>query len=284
MKFYKDPWTHSGFRVEVTSDPEQPVSHFGEYVVDRNHVLDFHTHTTWELVLQTEGASTWTEGSRKCHLQKGDLLICPPGLPHGKTHRGNEEFRIYFAGLRMDPALWRPLQPYLSRKHMVKIGQAIEIAKNFRTLEDELVLGRARQSDGVELAWRQLWLGVYRLAATPRRNWNRAGQWLSLRVKSMVEAQPGERWTLPSMARLVGYSPNHFAGIFKLQSGRTFHQYLMDARIDVAKEALQLGEQSLTEIALQSGFSSSQHFSSAFLQKTGMSPSRWRSRRRAANR
>jgi len=262
--------------MELDSDTSHPVSHFGEYVLDRNLVVAFHSHATWEMVLQTGGSSTWTEGSRTCRLEMGDLLICPPRVPHGKTHRGNSEFRIYFAGLRMDPERWPSLRPLLSQKHMVKIGQAGEITRNFRILEDELLAERPQQQEGVWLAWKQLWLGVYRLACSPRRTWNQANRWLAQRVKSLVEAQPGERWTLPGMARLMGYSPNHFAGLFKQQSGRTFHQYLLDARIEAAKAALQLGEQTLTEIALQSGFGSSQHFSAAFCRKTGTSPSRWK--------
>ena len=260
----------------------QPVSHFGEFLLDQNHVLDFHSHTTWELVLQTKGASTWTEGSRKCTLQEGDLLICPPELPHGKTHRGESAFRIYFCGMSMDFALWPALLPYLSQNHMVKISHAIELARNFRILEDELLSERPRQQDGVHLAWRQLWLAVFRLASTPQRTWERADMWVSQRVKGLVESQPGEPWALPTMARMLGYSANHFAGIFKKQSGQSFHQYLMDVRIEAAKEALRHGERSLTEIALQTGFCSSQHFSNAFSKKTGSSPSKWLLREKPA--
>jgi len=283
MKFYKDPWSLSGFRVEVTSNPDHLVSHFGECLLDRNHVLAFHSHATWELVLQTKGSSTWTEGARKCQLQEGDLLICPPGLSHGKTHRGTSDFRIYFAGLRMDPALWPSLRQHLSRRHMVQIARAIQITRNFRILEDELLFDRPQKSVGVELAWRQLWLAVYRHAATPRGTRSVTDQWLAQRVMSLVEAQPGEHWTLADVARLMGYSPNHFAGLFKRQSGQTFHQYLMDARMEAAKEALRLGEQSLTEIALQTGFGSSQHFSSAFHRKTGTSPRGWKLRSAGAS-
>ncbi|MFA7345921.1 MAG: AraC family transcriptional regulator [Terrimicrobiaceae bacterium] len=258
------------------------MSHFGEYVLDRNHVVPFHSHATWELVLQAGGSSTWTEGSLTCQLEQGDLLICPPGVPHGKAHRGPSEFRIYFAGLQMDPERWPALRPLLSQKHMVRIGQAGEIAKNFRILEDELLSKRPQQQEGVELAWKQLWLGVYRLACSPKRTWDQADRWLTQRVESLVEEQPGERWTLQTMARLMGYSPNHFASLFKQQTGQTFHQYLLDARIETAKAALRLGEQTLTEIALQSGFGSSQHFSAAFCRKTGTSPSRWKSRQISA--
>lgn len=280
LVYCKDPWTLSGFRVEV-HEPDGLVSHFGEYVLDRNHVLDFHSHATWELVLQTKGTSVWVEGSRQCRLREGDLLVCPPGLSHGKTHRGSLPFRIYFAGLRMDPAQWPLLRRHLSENHFVRIAQAIEITADFRHLEDELLLERLRQGDGVKLAWSRLWLAVYRLAATPQRTWGQHDQRLSLQVKGMIESQPGEHWTLVTTARLVGYSPNHFAGLFRRQTGQTFHQFLMETRIEGAKKFLELDQRSLTDIALDLGFSSSQHFSSAFSKKTGISPLRWRQRLQA---
>jgi AraC-like DNA-binding protein len=43
-------------------------------------------------------------------------------------------------------------------------------------------------------------------------------------------------------------------------------------RVDQAKKMLEKGESNLTEIALETGFSSSAYFSRVFRQEVGMSP------------
>jgi two-component system response regulator YesN len=57
--------------------------------------------------------------------------------------------------------------------------------------------------------------------------------------------------------------------------GITLVTYLNRYRVDHAKALLKNGDMNLTEIALETGFSSSAYFSRVFRQETGMSPSEY---------
>lgn len=67
-------------------------------------------------------------------------------------------------------------------------------------------------------------------------------------------------------------SPPHLHKIFLKFAGKTPYQYIMECRHKKAKEMLETTGASIEEIARQSGFVNTPHFSTTFRQKEGMSP------------
>jgi AraC family transcriptional regulator len=275
MQVFKDRGTLSGYRLGVPESADFPVSHIGEYLLPKSHVLSPHKHETWELLLQLSGRSTWSQGAQQILVNEGELLICPPGMLHGKDRWETADYRILWTGCRMDPELWPRLRGHLPQNRMSTLPEAGEIATYLRILEGELLLNRLCQREGVILAWKELWIAIYRLAASQERYSSRGTGWLVQRVRTLIAGQPGERWTLRAVSRMMGYAPNYFARLFKAESGQSFHQYLMSVRIGAAKEALAIGSESITQIAIKLGFSSSQHFSRVFAERTGVTPTHW---------
>jgi signal transduction histidine kinase/DNA-binding LacI/PurR family transcriptional regulator/AraC-like DNA-binding protein/response regulator of citrate/malate metabolism len=82
--------------------------------------------------------------------------------------------------------------------------------------------------------------------------------------------------SLKDVARSVGISKEYLARCFQQETGLTLVTYLNRYRIGQAKARLEAGEQNLTEIALEVGFSSEPYFSRVFRQEVGMSPSAYR--------
>ena len=62
--------------------------------------------------------------------------------------------------------------------------------------------------------------------------------------------------------------------------GTSFQRELGEHRLRAAQRALDDGTQPITAIAIEAGFSTPQHFSTAFKKFTGLSPTEWRARRR----
>jgi AraC-like DNA-binding protein len=81
---------------------------------------------------------------------------------------------------------------------------------------------------------------------------------------------------LPEIARAVHTSPYHLARLFRRETGIPIHQYLNRLRLGLALERLADGVAGLTELALDLGYSSHSHFSEAFRQAFGTSPSAFR--------
>ena len=80
-----------------------------------------------------------------------------------------------------------------------------------------------------------------------------------------------ENLKLENLAQISGLSKYHFLRKFKEEFSMTPHAYLLQIRIQNAKNML-LNHQSLTNIALSCGFSDQSHFTRVFNKIYGMSP------------
>ncbi len=84
--------------------------------------------------------------------------------------------------------------------------------------------------------------------------------------------------TLEDMASLMGFSKFHFSRLFKDYTGYTFCDYLNYRRIKATEELLPRANLSITEIAMQVGFSSISTFNRLFRLYKKCSPSEYRSK------
>ncbi|MGV2831164.1 AraC family transcriptional regulator [Myxosarcina sp. GI1(2024)] len=81
---------------------------------------------------------------------------------------------------------------------------------------------------------------------------------------------------LADLAQLVEMSQSHFSRLFKQSMGLSPYQYLLQQRVERAKQLLKKTNQSLVEIALACGFVSQSHFTRQFRQATGVTPKAYR--------
>src|SRR5271156_4532043 len=81
---------------------------------------------------------------------------------------------------------------------------------------------------------------------------------------------------LAELANVACFSEFHFHRIFTAVSGETLNNFTNRLRLEKAARLLRYSEQSLTDIALECGFSSSATFSRAFRSGYDTSPSQFR--------
>jgi len=82
--------------------------------------------------------------------------------------------------------------------------------------------------------------------------------------------------TLPELAKIAGINEYKLKRGFKEIFNQTAFSYLSDLRLEKAKNDLMDGKKQATEIALELGYCSLQHFSSAFKKKFGIPPNQAR--------
>src|SRR5262250_3772093 len=81
---------------------------------------------------------------------------------------------------------------------------------------------------------------------------------------------------LEELAKVACFSEFHFHRIFRAVSGETLNNFTNRLRLEKAARLLRYSDQSLTDIALDCGFSSSATFSRAFQSGYDTSPSQFR--------
>ncbi|MBD2258365.1 helix-turn-helix transcriptional regulator [Pseudanabaena sp. FACHB-2040] len=78
--------------------------------------------------------------------------------------------------------------------------------------------------------------------------------------------------SLAELAGTINISPTYFASLFKRAMGISPHQYVIQQRVERAKEMLERTDLAIADIALQVGFSSQSHLTQHFKRFAGMTP------------
>jgi AraC-like DNA-binding protein len=97
-----------------------------------------------------------------------------------------------------------------------------------------------------------------------------------MKLEQELRQNLSHQWTVEEMAALVGLGTTLFNEKVKSYSGFSPLNYLINIRISEAIKLLKIPKISLTDIALDTGFYSSQHFSTTFKKLTGYTPSEFR--------
>jgi AraC family transcriptional regulator len=107
--------------------------------------------------------------------------------------------------------------------------------------------------------------------------------WQSRRVVDLLQGHLDGQVKLTTLAEECRLSVSHFARSFRRSFGTSPHRYLILRRVEIAKTLLTETNNSLVEIAAQTGFSDQAALTRTFATIVGATPAKWRrehSRRR----
>ena len=90
-------------------------------------------------------------------------------------------------------------------------------------------------------------------------------------------ANYNESITLQDIARQLNYSPAYVSTIFSTYAGQNFKAYLDNLRVNRAADLLKNAGMTVSEIAMQCGFSTLRTFNNTFRRITGTTPTAYRS-------
>jgi AraC-like DNA-binding protein len=96
------------------------------------------------------------------------------------------------------------------------------------------------------------------------------------RAKEIIAANLDGALSLEQVAQECGLSTSHFARAFRQSTGVAPHRWLVQRRVEAAKELLRNRDLALTDVALQCGFADQSHFTRTFTRTVGSSPGTWR--------
>lgn len=95
-------------------------------------------------------------------------------------------------------------------------------------------------------------------------------------VIEYIEDNLQRNLSLIELAKIVQMSPNYFVRLFKQSTGVTPYQYVLDCRINKAKELLKNRKLTLAEISQQLGFYDQSRFTNTFSKRMGITPKKYR--------
>ncbi|WP_276365483.1 AraC family transcriptional regulator [Chryseolinea sp. H1M3-3] len=144
------------------------------------------------------------------------------------------------------------------------MSQEIGYLTRVNHLIDSLFISVARQST---------------LQADSRRDFPRT----FMKLERTLRLNLAHQWSVEEMAALFGLGTTSFTEKVKSFTGFSPMNYLINIRISEAIKLLKRADANFTNIALETGFYSSQHFSTTFKKLTGYTPGQFRKRNASQN-
>ena len=95
-------------------------------------------------------------------------------------------------------------------------------------------------------------------------------------AKQYIKQNYGKPITLELVSEQVGFTPAYFSTLFKKETGSTFSEYLLETRMEAAKDMLKDTNLSVAAICEQVGYSDSKYFTKTFTRETGLKPNQYR--------
>ncbi len=236
-----------------------------------------------------EGKFEWLIGDKSVTAFPGDTLFISPGLPFGHVESVLEIGSFSWLYLRTNFNGEETAQFAMSRLLMHERSEIIgsltanmfdglvkmDAGKIIRKILQELRLQEAGYESAVHSLVDELLTRICRTLTQQniyRQDFTQDFTELENRLRNDLSHQ----WSLDEMAAIVGMGTTAFNDKVKSFSGFTPINYLINIRISEAIKMLRQTDLSITDIALETGFYSSQHFATTFKKLTGFTPSQYK--------
>jgi AraC-like DNA-binding protein len=107
--------------------------------------------------------------------------------------------------------------------------------------------------------------------------------WQARKVREYIESHITEPVLVADLCALVQRSEAHFSSSFKHTFGESPHVFLVRRRVELAAQYMLTTDASLSDIAVQCGFTDQAHLCKQFRQAVGQTPAAWRRAQRSHN-
>lgn len=269
----------------------QPNSTIRFWYNDTMTFYEPHWHSAFEMIMPVEGSYLVTIGQQTFELTPGDIFLIPSGELHSlkAPSRGGRfiflfEFDMiwqikgsaYLASCLSSPLLInRSTCPSIYEEELYLFTQLCQDYLQEDSLRDVSIYAKLLT---LFLNYGRQRLNADSSEAIPQPSHasqkNYAEKFNA--VFAYLDRHFAEDLTLETVAAVAGFSKFHFSRTFKQLSGYNFYDYLCHRRIKSAEMMLMQPGLSISQIALQSGFSSIATFNRTFKKLKGCTPTQYR--------
>lgn len=252
--------------------------------------FDAHWHTALEIIMPTENYYEVASGNETYHVLPGEILIIPSGEMHQLIAPPSGKRFIFLFDMTTISKIqgFTGMQSLLNGfLHLTKQTYP-QIFEDVYQLLFQIRNEYFSSNNFRELAIYSKMLNLFVILG--RNHLNNTDIFPNVRIYKQkeyvekfnsvldyIDKHYTEDLSLDDVAAFSGFSKYHFTRLFKQYTDSTFYEYLCYKRIKSAEELLVHPDLSITEIALQSGFSSISTFNRIFKHYKNTTPSEYRS-------
>jgi AraC-like DNA-binding protein len=247
----------------------------------------WHFHPAYELTLITEGKGKRLAGDSMETFSPGDLVLVGPMLPHVWVSEEQSGEVCSAVVIQFPQELVNTLQSFPECESLRNLLEAASHGWQMQATDKETLLEKFSRIIHLEgAASIAAFIDLFDLLTKlPGRKLTSPGyksvktETHSKRMNKIlvyVEQQYKDEIKLEEAAKTVHLSESAFSKYFKRTMGKTFFDYVNEVRISRACLLLRDSDQSISEIALASGFENLSYFNRIFLKKKNTTPYNFR--------
>ncbi len=253
--------------------------------------LQEHVNDGIEICVAQYGLFEWVVEGKETSIKNGEISITLPWQKHsGKEsiiNKGKLAFILVkpklferkgildFGGnLPMLTTIQNELGKMMVNNKSVNIGRSDKFSNLLLMLGRELSNKKVGYQASIYLCLSQMMIEIYRLLKEKKEDQAGYDERID-RAINEIDSNISYPWTNSALENLTGYKKTALNRHFKGMTGFAPMSYVTNQKIVHAKDQLRQGK-TITDIAYELNFSSSQHFSSVFKQHTGSAPSSYR--------
>ena len=217
-------------------------------------------HNFYELVYYPHGSGVATIDGVQYHFSPHTFVVIPPNVTHDETRHADctilcLSFSCEGVSLKVGHYVDESKKVYKVLKEILKetINQAYGYQEMIATKLAELLLHVARLQNS---------------NASSSKNFEY--------IINYLKENYYEKIQLTDCANQLNISYDYFQHKFKELTGKSPQKFLLEQRLNAAKELLFYGGYNCTEIAYRCGFSTSAQFSMLFKRHYGISPQQYK--------
>lgn len=238
-----------------------------------------HRHPGYSFVVNFDDRGSFSVAGRRIPAAPGMVSAISPHVPH--EEQISEEVARYIAVLVAPELFERASRCYAQPVPSPLLGHSFPASpdlilalKQFMQECDNRPCGADEVLEALAVRIAHLLIrGLLGIGGSSERVEQRAG---IDRAIHHMHTHVAEKLTVAALADLAAMSLSHFARVFKLETGRPPLEYLLELRLEKARQLLRCEDLPVTEIALRCGFATSSHFAATFRRRLGTTPRDYR--------
>jgi len=216
-------------------------------------------------------------------VEPGNLILIPPGQLHrvtSATKTGYHRYVLYFT--RQQAALVSQILGEEQFENLFQKGclqLPSQICRQIETDMDEIHRQLQEPSESAKAVITHLLHGILLNAQRFGKEKHQIDSGSADKVQFVakyISENYSEDISLASASAMAHMERTYFCKRFKAVTGVGFQDYLLQIRLNAAKQLLLDTQLSVSEIALRCGFSTSNYFGDAFRRYHGVSPTEYR--------
>lgn len=276
---------------DITYEDLNPAFLFSCSLKRTEDETNYHCHDFIELAIILKGKSLFYIDGREYEAKEGDLVILNPGTYH-KSLLSREpgeiaqECYIAFSGVHFQNTEKEHMPLYQGTQIIYPMPAKLcqDIFRICAAISKEYETCKTGRYFMLKAYLIQLLCLIQRSRSEEGQTGERGGYYFKSvnkryvveQIKKYLDQHYQEKISLDQIARNMYLSPFYISKIFKTETGDTPINYLIELRMERAREILESGQAgSIQNVAAQVGYEDAYHFSKLFKKHFGIAPSRW---------